>query len=86
MWRVAIPPDSGQTAAINGLESNGNSGSHAPDLHAASRTGIPSRIQMSDLIHLLSHCSIDHGGERNLRLEEWVWFRRGRLCLVAPDS
>jgi hypothetical protein len=51
MWRVAIPRDRGQTAAINRLESNGNSGSHAPDLHATSRTGIPSRIQMSDLIH-----------------------------------
>src|SRR3954464_419568 len=37
MGRVAIPRDHGQTAAINGLESNGNSGSHAPDLHAASR-------------------------------------------------
>src|SRR3979490_2085154 len=50
MRRVAIPRDRGQTAAINRLESNGNSGSHAPDLHATSRTGIPSRIQMSDLI------------------------------------
>ena len=48
---VAIPYDRAQTAAINRLESNGNSGSHAPDLHATSQTGIPSRIQMSDLIH-----------------------------------
>jgi len=51
MRRVAIPRDRGQTAAINRLESNGNSGSHAPDLHATSPTGIPSRIQMLDLIH-----------------------------------
>jgi len=36
----------GGLAAINRLESNGNSGSHAPDLHATIRTGIPSRIQM----------------------------------------
>jgi integrase len=28
-----------------------NSGSHAPDLHATSRSGLPSGIQMSDLIH-----------------------------------
>ena len=51
MRRVAIPRERGQTAAISGLESDGNSGSHAPDLHATSPTGIPSRIQMSDLIH-----------------------------------
>ena len=48
---VAIPYDRAQTAAIGRLEKNGNSGSHAPDLHATSQTGIPSRIQMSDLIH-----------------------------------
>ena len=48
---VAIPYDRAQTAAINRLEKNRNSGSHAPDLHATSQTGIPSRIQMSDLIH-----------------------------------
>ena len=41
---VAIPRDRGQTVAINRLESNGNSGSHAPDLHATSPTGISSRI------------------------------------------
>src|SRR5436190_4261 len=40
---VAIPYDRAQTAAINRLEKNGNSGSHAPDLHATSQTGIPSR-------------------------------------------
>ena len=38
---VAIPRDRGQTVAINRLQSNGNSGSHAPDLHATSRDGNP---------------------------------------------
>ena len=33
------------------LESDGNSGSHAPDSHASSQLGIPSGIQMSDVIH-----------------------------------
>ena len=51
MQCVAIPYDRAQTAVINRLEKNGNSGSHAPDLHATSQTGIPSRIQISDLIH-----------------------------------
>ena len=32
-------------------ESDGNSGSHAPDSHASSPLGIPSGIQMSDAIH-----------------------------------
>ena len=49
--RVAIPHERGQTAAISGLESDGNSGSHAPDSHVSSPSGIPSGIQMSDLIH-----------------------------------
>ncbi len=48
---IAIPSESVQTAAIGGLESNGNSCSHAPDSHASSQLGIPSRIQMSDAIH-----------------------------------
>ena len=47
---VAIPRESLQTAAISGLESDGNSGSHAPDSHASSQMGIPSGIQMSDAI------------------------------------
>jgi len=51
MWCVAIPRERRQTAAITGLESNENSGSHAPDSHAMSPAGIPSRIQMLDLIH-----------------------------------
>jgi hypothetical protein len=42
MRRVAIPRDRGQTAAINRLESNGNSGSHAPDLmQRAGRESLP---------------------------------------------
>ena len=49
--RVAIPREHLQTAAISGLESDGNSGSHAPDSHASSPLGIPSGIQMSDVIH-----------------------------------
>jgi hypothetical protein len=48
---VAIPRERLQAAAISGLESNGNSGSHAPDSHASSPLGIPSGIQMSDAIH-----------------------------------
>ena len=48
---VAIPRERLQTAAIGRLESDGNSGSHAPDSHASSQLGIPSRIQMSDAIH-----------------------------------
>ena len=40
-----------QTAAISRLESDGNSGSHAPDSHASGPLGIPSGIQMSDAIH-----------------------------------
>jgi hypothetical protein len=51
VWSVATPREHLQTAAIGGLESDGNSGSHAPDSHASSRLGIPSGIQMSDAIH-----------------------------------
>ena len=51
VWGVAIPREHLQTTAISGLESDGNSGSHAPDSHASSRLGIPSGIQMSDAIH-----------------------------------
>src|SRR5450756_1387982 len=51
VWGVAIPRESLQTAAISGLESDGYSGSHAPDSHASSQMGIPSGIQMSDAIH-----------------------------------
>jgi hypothetical protein len=48
---VAVPRKRLQTAAIRGLESDGNFGSHAPDSHASSPRGIPSGIQMSDVIH-----------------------------------
>ena len=48
---VAIPREHLQTAAISGLESDGNSGSHAPDSHASSPLGIPSGNQVSDAIH-----------------------------------
>ena len=48
---VAIPRQRLQSATISRLESDGNSGSHAPDSHASSRLGIPSGIQMSDAIH-----------------------------------
>jgi len=51
MRGVAIPRERRQTAAVTGLESDGNSGSHAPDSHATSAEGIPPRIQMLDLIH-----------------------------------
>ena len=40
--RVAIPHERLQAAAVNRLERDGNSGSHAPDLHAPSR-GNPSQ-------------------------------------------
>jgi hypothetical protein len=48
---VAVPCQRLQTAAVGRLKSNGNSGSHAPDSHAFSSRGIPSRIQLSDAIH-----------------------------------
>ena len=35
VWGVAIPRERLQTAAISGLENDGNSGAHAPDSHAA---------------------------------------------------
>ena len=41
MRRVAIPRERGQTAAISGLESDGNSGSHAPNSHVLSSVGNP---------------------------------------------
>ena len=40
---VAIPREHLQTAAISGLESDGNSGSHAPNSHASESTGNPLR-------------------------------------------
>jgi hypothetical protein len=43
MRRITIPCECGQAAAISGLESNGNSGSHPPDSHLSSPPGIPTR-------------------------------------------
>jgi hypothetical protein len=51
VWGVAIPREHLQTAAISGLEGDGNSGSHAPESHASGSMGIPFGIQMSDAIH-----------------------------------
>src|ERR1700749_3128733 len=51
VWGVAVPRQRLQTAAVGRPESNGNSGSHAPDSHAFRSRGIPSRIQMLDAVH-----------------------------------
>jgi hypothetical protein len=51
VWRIAIPREHLQMAAISRLETNGNSGSRAPDSHAATPQGIPAGIQMSEAIH-----------------------------------
>src|SRR5215475_5144130 len=51
VWRIAVPHEHLQTAAISGLKRDGNSGSHTPDSHAPSALGIPTGIQMSDAIH-----------------------------------
>ena len=51
MRGIPVPRDRLQTAAIRGLESDGNSGSHAPDSHASRPRGIPFGSQMSDAIH-----------------------------------
>ncbi len=51
----AIPREHIQTAAISGLEGDGNSGSHAPGPHASRPLGIPPGIQMSDAIHEFLH-------------------------------
>jgi hypothetical protein len=51
MRGVAIPRERCQTAAVTGLESDANTGSHAPASHATNPAGIPPRIQMLDLIH-----------------------------------
>ena len=51
MRRVAISRERSQTATISSLEGDGYSGSHAPNSHRSSPSGIPSGIQMSELIH-----------------------------------
>ena len=49
--RIAIPYERFQTQTIGGCNNNGNTGAHAPKSHAIDVNGIPSGIQMSDLIH-----------------------------------
>ena len=51
LWCVTIPRERLQTAAITGLEDDGDSCSHAPESHVVSPAGILSRIQMLDLVH-----------------------------------
>src|SRR3954447_9124347 len=48
---VAVADDRFQAAAIEGAEGDGDTGAHAPDSHAPNPSGIPPRIQSSDLIH-----------------------------------
>ena len=51
MRGVAIPNERRQTAVVSRLESDANSGSHAPNSHATKLARIPPRIQMLDLVH-----------------------------------
>ena len=40
-----------------------------------------------ELLRQLGQCSIAlDGGKRHLALKPGVWFRRGRLLIVSPDS
>jgi hypothetical protein len=40
-----------------------------------------------ELLRQLSQCSIAlDGSKRHLRFEAGMWFRRGRLLIVSPDS
>jgi hypothetical protein len=48
---IAIPHKCLQPEAIRRANSDGNADAHAPDSHAIDFNGIPSGIQMSDLIH-----------------------------------
>ena len=48
--RVAVTDQSLQAATIGRLQSDGDSGAHAPDSHANAQPGIPLGIQMSDFI------------------------------------
>ena len=48
---VAVAEDRCQTAAIGSGKGYGDTGAHAPDSHAVTPSGIPPRIQPSDLIH-----------------------------------
>ena len=49
--RVAIVDESLQPFAVRRRKGDGDAGAHAPDSHALQVAGIPSGIQMSDLIH-----------------------------------
>ena len=51
LGRIAIPRQRLQAAAISACDCDGNSCAHAPESHAPKRSGIPFRIQLSDLIH-----------------------------------
>src|SRR4051812_44166419 len=48
---VAVTDDRPQAAAIDGGEGDGDTRAHAPESHGSNRSGIPSWIQSSDLIH-----------------------------------
>jgi hypothetical protein len=48
---VAVTDDRAQAAAIDGGEGDGDTRAHAPESHGSNRSGIPSWIQSSDLIH-----------------------------------
>src|SRR5829696_8487982 len=48
---VAVTDDRAQAAAIDGGEGDGGTRAHAPESHGSNRSGIPSWIQSSDLIH-----------------------------------
>src|SRR6185436_12101811 len=48
---VAVTDDRAQAAAIDGGEGDGDTRAHVPASHGSNRSGIPSWIQSSDLIH-----------------------------------
>ena len=57
---VALSRERRQSAAVTGLESDGNSGSHAPDSHTTSPPGIPlsdSNVRFDPLVEVTRHFS-----------------------------
>src|SRR3954453_18425659 len=48
---VAVTDNRAQAAATDGGEGDGDTRAHAPESHGSNRSGIPSWIQSSDLIH-----------------------------------
>ena len=48
---VAVLYQAAKPIKVGGRDRNGNAGSHAPDSHAASPTGIPIGILMLDFVH-----------------------------------